>query len=301
MRAVPPLSANEPLRASTAVALALLVIFWASAFPLIKIALQGLTPQSLTLARHLVASLAFLPFLALFRLRFWPAAADVWPLVALGSVGIATYHVALNFGQVYISAGATSLIIATAPAITALLAWWINRERLPALGWLGTAVAFSGVVLIVLGDGSVGEVHPAAALVLLSALVTSIFAVLQRRFLVRYHAVELTAFVTWGGTLPLALLFSSGLLREIGSAGAPALYAALFLGVVPSAIAYTLFAVALQRAPAPFVTSVLYLIPVVALLLSWWWIGEVPSLLMLVGGTVAVAGLTLIQRSRRRG
>lgn len=293
------LGRNEPLRASTAIALALLVVFWASAFPLIKIALQGMTPQSLTLARHLVASLAFLPFLALFRLRFWPERRDVLRLIALGSVGIATYHVALNFGQVYISAGATSLIIATAPAITALLAWRINRERLPWLGWLGTAVAFGGVLLIVLGDGSVGRIHPAAGLVLLAALVTSFFAVLQRRFLARYHAVELTAFVTWGGTLPLALLFSVGLLGEVASAGAPALWATLFLGVVPSAIAYTLFAVALQRAPAPFVTSFLYLIPVVALLLSWWWLGETPSALMLVGGAVAVAGLTLIQRSRR--
>jgi drug/metabolite transporter (DMT)-like permease len=56
----------------------------------------------------------------------------------------------------------------------------------------------------------------------------------------------------------------------------------------------------LQRAPAPFVTSFLYLIPVVALWLSWWWLAEVPSSLMLVGGAVAVVGLVLIQRSRSR-
>jgi drug/metabolite transporter (DMT)-like permease len=93
-------------------------------------------------------------------------------------------------------------------------------------------------------------------------------------------------------------VFLPGLPQALAAAGGVPLLATLHLGVVPSAIAYTLFAIALQRAPAPFVTSFLYLIPVVALLLSWWWLGEVPSALTLIGGAVAVAGLALIQRSR---
>lgn len=68
---------------------------------------------------------------------------------------------------------------------------------------------------------------------------------------------------------------------------------------MPSAIAYTLFAIALSRAPAPIVTSFLYLVPVVALLLSWWWLGEVPTVVTLAGGAVAVVGVTLVQRSKR--
>lgn len=287
------------MRASTAIALTLLVIFWASAFPAIKVALEGLSPTHLTLARHLVASLVFVPFLRIFRARMWPERRDLLALLGLGTLGMTTYHLALNIGQVYISAGATSLIIATAPAITALLAWRLNGEGLPPLGWLGTGLAFAGVALIVLGDGAVGRMHPAAGLVLISALVTSLFAVWQRSFLTRYRPLEFTAFATWGGTLPL-LVFLPGLATDIVDAGALPLLATVHLGVFPSAIAYTLFAVALQRAPAPFVTSFLYLIPVVALWLSWWWLGEVPSSLMLVGGTVAVLGLLLIQRSRQR-
>jgi drug/metabolite transporter (DMT)-like permease len=287
------------MRASTAVALALLVIFWASAFPAIKVALEGLSPTHLTLARHLVASLAFLPFLLLFRARLWPDRRDLLPIMGLGAVGITTYHLALNIGQVYISAGATSLIIATAPAITALLAWWLHGEGLPLWGWIGSGLALAGVALIVLGDGALGSMHPAAGLVLLSALVTSLFALYQRPYLQRYRPLEFTAYATWGGTVPL-LIFLPGLAADLSDAGTLPLLATLHLGVVPSAIAYTLFAVALQRAPAPFVTSFLYLIPVVALWLSWWWLAEVPSSLMLVGGAVAVVGLVLIQRSRSR-
>jgi drug/metabolite transporter (DMT)-like permease len=283
----------------TVVALTLLVVFWASAFPAIKIALDGMGPAHLTLARHLVASVALLGFLALFRARPWPQRRDVAGFVGLGAIGITTYHLALNFGEVHVSAGASSLIIATAPALTALVAWWLTGDRLPALGWWGTGVAFGGVALIVVGDGAVGEVHPAAALVLLSALATAFLAVLQRRFLGRYRPLEVTAYLTWGGTLPL-LVFLPGLGEALVGAGTPALLATLHLGVVPSAIAYTLFAVALARASAPIVTSFLYLVPVVALLLSWWWLGEVPSVLTLVGGAIAVVGVTLVQRAKRR-
>jgi drug/metabolite transporter (DMT)-like permease len=282
----------------TFVVLALLVVFWASAFPAIKIGLAGLGPAHLTLARHLVASVAFLPFLLAFRGRLLPQRRDLGRFVGIGAIGITTYHLALNFGEVHVSAGASSLIIATAPALTALVAWWLTGERLPAVGWWGTAVALAGVALVVLGDGDVGFVHPAAGLVLLSALATALFAVLQRPLLARYRPLEVTAYVTWGGTLPL-LVFLPGFAGALGEAGAPALLAALHLGVVPSAIAYTLFAIALSRASAPIVTSFLYLVPVVALLLSWWWLGEVPSAVTLAGGAVAVVGVALVQRSRR--
>ncbi len=283
----------------TLVALGFLVVLWASAFPAIKIGLEGYGPAHLTLLRHAVASLAFVPFLLAFRRRMWPDRRDVPAFVGLGVVGMSTYHLGLNFGEVHVSAGATSLIIATAPAITALVAWWLTGDRLPALGWVGSAVSFAGVALIVLGDGAVGRIHPAAGLILVSAFATAFFAVLQRPMLLRYRPLEVTAFVTWGATLPL-LAFAPGVATAALDAPAASTLAVVHLGVVPSAIAYTLFAVALSRAPAPIVTSFLYLVPVVALLLSWWWLGEVPSSLTVVGGAVAVAGLVLVQRSKRR-
>lgn len=283
----------------TLVALGFLVVLWASAFPAIKVGLDGYGPAHLTLLRHSVASLAFVPFLLVFRRRMWPDGRDVPAFVGLGVLGMSVYHLALNFGEVHVSAGATSLIIATAPALTALVAWGLTGDRLPPLGWAGSAVSFAGVALIVLGDGAVGRIHPAAGLILVSALATAFFAVLQRPMLARYRPLEVTAFATWGATLPL-LAFTPGVATAVLNAPAASTWAVVHLGVVPSAIAYTLFAIALSRAPAPIVTSFLYLVPVVALLLSWWWLGEVPSSLTLVGGAVAVAGLLLVQRSKRR-
>lgn len=280
-------------------ALLCVAVLWGSAFPLIKVGLEGLTVPHLTLVRHGIASLAFVPFLLLTGRRLRPEARDAPFFLLLGVTGIFTYHLALNAGELRVSAGATSLIIASAPAITALLARVLTGERLPLAGWIGSLVSFGGVALIVLGDSAGLRFDPFAGFVLLSAFATSLYFVLQGRMFARYKAVEVTAFVTWGGTLPM-LLFLPGLAGDVADAPSSSLAAAAYIGLFPSAVAYSLFAFAQTRAPVTQVTSFLYTVPIFSLLLSWWLLGEVPSPLTIVGGAVAIAGIVVVGRARRR-
>ncbi len=274
-------------------------VLWGSAFPLIKVGLEGLSVPHLTVARHLVASVAFVPFLLLTGARLRPQVRDVPWFLLLGGTGIFVYHTALNAGELRVSAGATSLIIASAPAITALLARWITGERMPVIGWLGSLTSFAGVALIVLGDSASLRFDPFAGFVLLSAFATSLYFVLQRRMFARYKAVEVTAFVTWGGTVPM-LAFLPGLPADLVDAPLRSLLAAGYIGLFPSAVAYSLFAFAQSRAPTTQVTAMLYSVPVFSLTLSWWFLGEVPSLLTILGGAIAIGGIVVVQRARRR-
>lgn len=279
--------------------LLLLAVLWGSAFPMIKVGLDGLSVGHLTLARHLVASLAFVPFLLLRRRRLWPQRRDLPYFLLLGLLGITIYHLALNFGELGISAGAASLIIATTPAITALVAVLFAGEKMTPLGWLGSALSFSGVALIALGDDSALRFDPHALLVLLAAVVTALYFVLQKPMFARYRAVEVTAFSTWAGTLPL-LLFLPGFAAGVAGAGPYPLAAALYIGLFPSAVAYTIFAYALSKAPASLVTVYLYTVPVFGVLFSWLLLGEVPSWLTLIGGVVALGGIVVVNRARLR-
>ncbi len=277
----------------------ILAILWGSAFPGIKIGLEGLSAGHLTLARFLVASLSFIPYLLINKRRLWPKRQDIPFFLLLGLLGISIYHTALNFGELYVTAGAASLIIATAPALTAIVAYFLIGDRLPLLGWLGIIVSFAGVILIVLGEDANLGFNPYALLILLSALVTAFFAVLQTRLFGRYQAVEVSAFATWAGTLPL-LIFWPGFLTDISSAGLKPLLAAIYIGVFPAAIAYALFAYSLSKAPVTLVTAYLYSVPVFSLIFSWLLIGEVPTRLTLVGGAIAVLGIILVNQSKRR-
>jgi drug/metabolite transporter (DMT)-like permease len=274
-------------------------VLWGSAFPLIKVGLEGLSVPHLTVSRHLVASLAFLPFLWATGSRLRPERRDLGWFLLLGGTGIFVYHTALNAGELRISAGATSLIIASAPAITALLARWIHRERMPVAGWLGSLVSFAGVALIALGDAGGLRFDRFAGFVLLAAVAASTYFVLQQRMFARYAPVEVTAFVTWGGTVPM-LAFLPGLPADLADAPLRSLAATGYIGLFPSALAYSLFAFAQSRTTATQVTTMLYSVPVFSLALSWWFLGEVPSPLTVAGGALAIAGIVVVQRARRR-
>ncbi|CAN5847872.1 DMT family transporter [soil metagenome] len=279
--------------------LLLLAVLWGSAFPGIKLGLEGMSPGHLTLLRHLVASACFVPFLALTGRKLRPERRDVPFFFLLGLLGYFFYHTALNFGELHVSAGAASLIIATAPAFTAVVAYFLLSERLSGLGWLGIGVSLGGVILILLGSGASVGFNAYALLILVSAVVTAFHAVLQKPLFKRYRPVEVTAFATGAGTLPM-LIFLPGLAADVATAGVTPLLATVYIGVVPSAVAYTLYAYALSQAPVTLVAAFLYMVPVFSLLFSWLLLGEVPTLLTLVGGGIAISGIALVNRSRRR-
>ncbi|HEY8393904.1 MAG TPA: DMT family transporter [Thermaerobacter sp.] len=280
------------------------MVFWSSAFTLIRIGLRALGPGELALARYLVASLAFAALALITRMPL-PRREDLGRVFFLGLTGIGLYHTALNFGEVSVPAGTASLIIGSAPAFTALLSHRLLGEQLNAWGWAGILISFAGITLISVGAGS-GDpggagawgFSPGAAAVLIAAIATSVFFVLQKPLYRRYGSLQLTAYFSWAGTLPM-LVFAPGLARQVASLPAEVLLAVIYLGLFPSAVAYVAWAFALSRAPAGLVTNLLYLNPPLALLIAWLALGEVPSGLELAGGMLAIAGVVVVQRLGR--
>ena len=74
----------------------------------------------------------------------------------------------------------------------------------------------------------------------------------------------------------------------------------IYLGIFPAAIAYVLWNYALSRMPASLLSSFLYLSPVIASFIAWVWLGEVPALLTILGGTLAILGVLLVQTKGHR-
>lgn len=285
------------LDAATGIAIAVALLLWASAFAGIKAGLVGFGPGQVALLRFGTASVVLAVYALVTRMRL-PDFADLPRIALAGVLGITIYHIALNFGEVSVTAGAASLIIASGPIFTALMAVALLGERLTVWGWAGIVVAFSGVALITLGEGGGVTFQPDALLVLLAAISTAGYFVVSKPLLDKYDAIAFTSYTIWLGTLPM-LAFLPGLVSQFPTAGAGPIISVIYLGVFPGAIAYALYSHALSKLPASIASSFLYVQPVNATIIAWIWIREVPGLMTLLGGAIALVGVTLVTMKGR--
>jgi drug/metabolite transporter (DMT)-like permease len=228
-----------------------------------------------------------------------PALRDLPSFAALGLVGITYYNVALNGGEVRVPSAEASFLVASAPIFMAVEALLFLKERLRIWGWIGIAISCGGIAIITISQTTIFRTDTWALLVLSAAFAQSLYSIGQKSLLKRYSAFECTAYAIWLGTLFL-LPFSPGVLTEFRSAPFAATGAAIYLGVFPGALGYVSWAYALSRLSGSTAASFLYLVPLIAMSIAWFWLGEVPSWLALWGGLLVLAGVFLVNIHKQR-
>lgn len=282
-------------RFRTPLALALTAVLWATAFPAIKVGLGGYGVTGLSFGRLLVASVALAVAAPVLKVRL-PAVRDL-PLIALcGAAGMSAYQLLLNWGEVHVPAGTASLLIAVAPVFSVVLAVVFLGERFGRGVVIGSLVALGGSAMIALSGGD-ARYTTAAWVVLGAAAVQGLYHFATKPLLARYTAVEVACYATWSGTLFLAPLAPAAL-RGVTDASLGATLSVVFLGVLPSAVGFVVWGYAVARSTVSAATAVLYLVPMIAVAVSFAWLGERPTPAEIVGGLISIAGVILI-RGRR--
>ncbi|MFD7439389.1 DMT family transporter [Streptomyces sp. NPDC059861] len=289
---------NAYSRPRSFLALAGVVVLWASAFPAIRVGVDDLGVAALSFLRLAIAAVvlaAFAPFLGVRR----PRRRDLPLIVLAGATGMTAYQVLLNWGEVHVSAGTASMLIAVAPVFSVLLGRSFLSEPVTRSVLIGSGVALGGSVTVALGGGSAGF-SAGALVVLAAAVVQGVYHVVSKPLLRHYSGMEVATYAMVAGTV-LALPLLPATVHAVAAASSEALASAAYLGLLPSAVGFVLWGYAVARLPLAVSTAALYLVPPVALVVSFVWLSEIPHLVEVLGGVVIVGGVVLINRRSRKG
>jgi drug/metabolite transporter (DMT)-like permease len=270
----------------------LVVFFWGSSFPAVRYTLQYYSPEALMLFRFIVASGVLLAY-CIWKGVPLPKKKDLPMYAASGFIGLFLYMWAFTAGTAFVSAGISSFLIATAPIFTVILSIIFLKERASFIIWVGVLISFAGLVIVSFTQVTDMQLNVGVIMLLAASIFTSIYTIIQKYLLKKYTSMQTSAYSVVIGTLFMFIFFPA-LVREFPQAPLSANLIIIYLGVFPAAIAYFFWSLALSKAEKTvYVTSFLYLVPFISIVLSYLWLGEELSSLAILGGVIIIAGMVL--------
>ncbi len=280
-------------------AVAVMVCVWASAFVAIRFADRELSPGALALGRLLVGSAA-LGILVLARREPLPGRRELGGIVVCGVLWFGVYNVALNAAEQRVDAGTAAMLVNVGPILIAILAGVLLHEGFPPRLFAGCLVSFAGAVVIGVATSQHGLHESLGALLCLVAAVAYAGGVVaQKPVLRRASPLSVTWLACTIGAIS-CLPYAGSLVHGLGHAGGSTIASMIYLGLAPTAAGFVLWAYALARTTAGRMGSTTYLVPPLALLLGWAFLGEVPPALVFPGGALCLAGVALARTRGRR-
>lgn len=278
------------------VAIIVTVLAWSSAFVVIRGTGEYISGGALALGRLVVGTVLLGVVVVINRRWVRPTGREWMQILGFGVLWFGGYNVALNIAEQTLDAGTTAMVVNIGPILVALGAGIFLREGIAKWLAIGAGVALAGVVLIGLASGGARVGDGSGVLwCLVAAVAYTIGVLLQKPTLRRLPGAQ----VTWLGCaigMVACLPFAADLIREVQDAPLSAIVGVVYLGAVPTALAFSTWAYALSRMPAGRLGITTYLVPPLVIMLSLIVFGEVPAALAVVGGAICLVGVALTRR-----
>jgi drug/metabolite transporter (DMT)-like permease len=278
---------------------AVFVVVWSTGFIVARYGMPHAPPMKFLALRYLL-SVACFSVWAFAARAAWPAGraqfrhlAITGVLMHAGYLGGVWSAVKLGMG-----AGVAALLVGLQPVLTAV---WVSARggRVSAMQWLGLALGFAGLALVVWQKLGLGEIHGLNLLLAAGALLSITAGTLYQKRFVAPCDVRTAGLVQLGAafavTLPLALLEPESMQWNGELAGAMA-WSVLVLTLGGSSMMYLL----IQRGAATAVTSLLYLVPPCTAVMAWLLFSEPITAFTMAGMALAALGVSLAVRSPSR-
>jgi drug/metabolite transporter (DMT)-like permease len=281
--------------------LLVLSLIWGLAFVAIRELDTQLGFINLTLLRWLVAAtgyLVLLPFVGKAKVKF--AKADLPRLLVIGFLNVAVYHLALNYGEITVSAGLAGLLITLGPVFSVLLAAAFLREKVGARLVLALALAMGGAAVLFAGDLPAGVAPWGPLAVVLAALSYAMFGLLSRPLVKKYGALHVAIWAGVVGTVMILPLISASFVSDVSRLPLSGWEALLYLSLLSTVAGYSMFYTLVGRVGVSRLMIQLYLAPVVSVVGGVLLLGETVSGYTLLGGGLMLLAVWLATMRRKR-
>lgn len=298
----PSVSSAGPTRLapSVVVAIVVTVVAWASAFIVIRGVAPYFTGGAVALGRLVVGTVILGVVVIVQRRWVWPSARE-WLWVAIYGVGwFGAYNVCLNIAEHTLDAGTSAMLVNIAPILIAFGGGIFLREGIPRWLAIGALVSFAGAVVIGIASGANFSNGIGVVWCVVAAFAYAIGVLFQKPALRRLPNAQ----VTWlGCTIGMlaCLPFTGQLVSGLHSAPIGGWLGLLYLGAIPTSLAFSTWAYALYRMPASQLGVSTYVVPTLTIILSLAVFHVVPSWLAIGGGVLCLVGVALSRRRSRVG
>lgn len=290
-----------PLSANLAVLAACL--FWAASFIATKMALAEIPPLTVVMLRLTISSICFLTWL-LVKGKKIPFQGGRWlcKLFLLSLFGTGLHYSIQTIGLQYTTSSNASLYAVTGPITIAIISLFFLGEKIGLKKGLGIFLALVGVLVVQwqeLMDFKLAGRLLGDFLVFASIFMWGIFTVMGKDMTRKMSAFDMTAVVTFIGTIymiPVGLVEMARTDFSLASITLETWGAVAFLGITCSFLATLLYVFALERTESQKVGVYLYTIPPMTYVIAWLYLGETIGLSLLIGSLVVIGGVFITER-----
>ena len=272
------------------------IFFWATAFVLTKVVLKEVDVTTLGVLRYFFASIIVI-FILIKQKISLPKLKDILAFVFAGFSGYAGYIVFFNMATLLSSPSTLSVINALAPAITAIVAYFIFNEKIKIIGWISMGISFCGILILTLWNGTL-TVNKGVIYMLIGCVLLSLYNISQRYLTKKYSSFDVSMYSMLIGGI-LLVVYSPSSVRNIFSISFNSLILIIYMSVFPSIISYFFWTKAFEIAKhTTEVTSFMFVTPVLATLMGIIILGDIPKLSTLIGGVVIILGMIIFNKTK---
>jgi drug/metabolite transporter (DMT)-like permease len=298
-----PAGFPAPHRVSLLLAFFAIYVVWGTTYLAIRYAVETVPPLIVAGVRHIVAGV-FLLIWACAR-GYRPTWREWRSSLVLGFLYFAIGHGTVHWAETVVPSGWTALLIASEPVWIAVMATMVAGERLTGKTLTGLALGIAGVALLVGEETLSGQraVVIGSVAIILGTFAWSIGvmyalkAPLPRNALARAGMPEII-----GSLILLALAGVTGEFSQfhLATVTPRSAWSLLYLITLGSIVAFTAYTWLLNQVSPTLVSTHTYVNPVIAVLVGWWWAGEVINLQVLLAGVLTLLAVFLISRGTRQ-